>query len=637
MGAIIEEFSVTPNEALPGEVVEFYVRLRNVGDLPIDISGVSRVEISLAGSTVKTLYFTPPGESIPPEGEVELTLIWTVENITAENYQATAVIIYDDHSVSSSTPFSVLEEQPPLPPEVIVESELVENAKFFQAGPENPAVFNFSALVIRRITVVVSESIDDCSVTVYQFGSVPPGSLPAIPAVPYKYFRVDVSGISEDAVSSVTLFFSVEKSWLSVNFIDESSVRMYRYIGNTWRPLPTSKTGENVSHVFYSAESDGLSYFGIGGLVLPVEEYLSWELRPILVEMVQGETRFLDVKIKNNGSVQLSGITVALSGTAENMATFVPGAFTLAALEEVSLAGVFSVSGNTSPGDYWLRFRASSGNAAADAVAIIRVKQCSDASPVLTRTVEIDGADYSTNVFLHVVNSRLPLSSVEITEGIPKTMVASAEEVSFDPEPEILESDPVVRWALSGIQSYERRRVSYSVGKIEDELAPLFYWQVKQLTAIYETGAAAIQVVRLYSKQMFLGGTGEIHVCLNNITENTVPVRVRLELPPGWDVKPAEIIIALEPGVESTIIFTVANPQYAEYGVYMGELVLVYGGERHVKSITLIVGPEEGNTGLIVIVAVIVVVAIVIFLIARKIKRRREMISPDIFELIKRK
>ena len=636
MGAVVEEFSVTPQQALPGEMITFSVRVRNVGELPFEIAGTSRVEISRAGNTVRTLYFTPPSENVQPDGEVTLTVEWTVENLPADNYKATAIVDYDGYSASSSEGFSILQIPVELPPEVYPEFEAIETATSPPASPTNPAVFHFTILVLREMTVRVAESVGESTATVTQYRGLPPFLLQAIPAVPYKYLGIDVSGIPENAVEGVTLSFAVERSWLTGNAIDEASVRMYRLSETGWRVLPTSKTGENATHVFYSAESSGFSFFGIGGLVLPEEEYLQWELRPVLVEAVQGETRFLSLRIRNSGDGQLTGVEVSLSGSAAEMVTVVPGRFTLAPLEEMTLVAVITVPGGATPGDLWLRLTARSGEAIADTVALIRVKPFPEDRPVVTRAVELDRAEMRTVVMLNVVNSRRALASVEVVEDIPKWLARDAGEVSSEDEHEILGQDPMIRWVLSALRSYEKRSISYSVGVVPDDVSGLLYWPVRQLSAVFEVSVELIRVMEIYSQNMALGGTGRINITLLNTGENVMAVRARLELPPGWEVMPAEIVVTLTPSVPTAIVFTVTNPPQAEPGLYTGQLRLSYGGEDHVRGVAILV-TARGEIPVVVPVIVIICALVVLFILARRViyrgKRRNVM---AVLEQVKR-
>lgn len=636
MGAVVEDFSVTPQQALPGEIITFSVRVRNVGELQFEIAGTSRVEISRAGNTVRTLYFTPPSENVQPNEEVTLTVEWTVEDLPADNYRATAIVDYDGYSASSSEGFSILQVPAELPPEVYPEFEAIETATSPPASPMNPAVFSFTILVLREMTVRVAESVGESMATVTQYRGLPSFLFQAIPAVPYKYLGIDVSGIPENVVEGVTLSFAVERSWLTGNTIDEASVRMYRLSEAGWGVLPTSKTGENTTHVFYSAESPGFSFFGIGGLVLPEEEYLEWEFRPVLVEALQGETRFLSLRIRNSGDEQLTGVEVSLSGSAAEMVTVVPGRFTLAPLEEMTLVAVLAVPGGATPGDLWLRLTAQSGEAIADTVALVRIKPFPEDRPAVTRTVELDRAEMKTAVMLNVVNSRRALASFEVVEDIPKWLAQDAGEVSSEDEHEILEPDPMIRWVLSALRPYEKRSISYSVDVIPDDVSGLLYWPIRQLSAVFEVSAELIRVMEVYSESMALGGTGRINITLLNTGENVMAARVRLELPPGWEVVPAEIVVTLSPSVSTAIAFTVGNPPHAEPGLYTGQLRLSYGGEDHVRGVAILV-IAQGEIPIFVPLIVIICALVILFILARRViyrgKRRNVM---TVLEQVKR-
>ena len=90
----------------------------------------------------------------------------------------------------------------------------------------------------------------------------PPGEV-------YKYMNIWVGdtgfatpGNIEDAVIS----FKVEKSWMSGNGIQDSSISMYRYNDNEWNKLQTRKVRVDDDFVYFEAKTPGFSPFAVTGI-----------------------------------------------------------------------------------------------------------------------------------------------------------------------------------------------------------------------------------------------------------------------------------------------------------------------------------------------------------------------------------
>ncbi len=121
-------------------------------------------------------------------------------------------------------------------------------------------------LKVDEVTITVKEAVSNIQVTVKE-SSIPSGASVAISSSSgstYKY--LDISTTVESAkVDKVKVKFKVEKSWLTSNSIDESKINLQRYANSQWNKLPTSKSSEDATYVYYEAESPGLSTFAITG------------------------------------------------------------------------------------------------------------------------------------------------------------------------------------------------------------------------------------------------------------------------------------------------------------------------------------------------------------------------------------
>ena len=66
-------------------------------------------------------------------------------------------------------------------------------------------------------------------------------------------------------IADATVVFTVEKSWITENNIDESSIALYRYSDDTWHKLVTRKIAEDANSLQFEAETSGFSPFAVSG------------------------------------------------------------------------------------------------------------------------------------------------------------------------------------------------------------------------------------------------------------------------------------------------------------------------------------------------------------------------------------
>ena len=77
---------------------------------------------------------------------------------------------------------------------------------------------------------------------------------------------VGTSGYAtENNIANPVIGFKVAKSWITENDIDESTIELNRYSSSVWDQLPTTKTDEDDSYIYFSSETTGFSPFAITG------------------------------------------------------------------------------------------------------------------------------------------------------------------------------------------------------------------------------------------------------------------------------------------------------------------------------------------------------------------------------------
>ncbi|MCD4846286.1 MAG: PGF-pre-PGF domain-containing protein [Methanosarcinales archaeon] len=66
-------------------------------------------------------------------------------------------------------------------------------------------------------------------------------------------------------IVDVTISFKVEKSWITSNNIDQTTIRMNRYSNGTWNTLETSLIDQDDNNFYYKSGTPGFSSFAVTG------------------------------------------------------------------------------------------------------------------------------------------------------------------------------------------------------------------------------------------------------------------------------------------------------------------------------------------------------------------------------------
>jgi PGF-pre-PGF domain-containing protein len=81
----------------------------------------------------------------------------------------------------------------------------------------------------------------------------------------YKYLDILAERLTNSDISSATIHFKVEKSWIQSAGLNENEIRLLRYSSNQWETLETRENDEDNIHVYYTATAPGFSVFAISG------------------------------------------------------------------------------------------------------------------------------------------------------------------------------------------------------------------------------------------------------------------------------------------------------------------------------------------------------------------------------------
>lgn len=158
----------------------------------------------------------------------------------------------------------------------VEEKEAVIDIPSIPAKGESNFSIDSKALVVTGMKIKAVNALSNVHVVVTKLDARPTELVSDAPGVVNQYIKIERNLTIADAdIEKVTINFKLEKTWISANSINESTVALYRYAGDKWNKLETAKTTEDGAYIYYEAVSPGLSVFAVSGestLTKPAEE-----------------------------------------------------------------------------------------------------------------------------------------------------------------------------------------------------------------------------------------------------------------------------------------------------------------------------------------------------------------------------
>ena len=173
--------------------------------------------------------------------------------------------------------------------------------------PETPAKVEVENSAITVLDISVLDTVENVGITVRELVDKPAEIAIAAPGAIYRYLEIIEENITDNDISSVTITFKVEKTWIEDENIDENTITLKRYDAENdeWVSLPTVKVDEDATYVHFSVTSPWLSYFAISGTAkspAPAAFTVSaLTINPSEVSV--GEEVNISVMVKNTGDL----------------------------------------------------------------------------------------------------------------------------------------------------------------------------------------------------------------------------------------------------------------------------------------------------------------------------------------------
>lgn len=119
-------------------------------------------------------------------------------------------------------------------------------------------------LAFREINITVVNSVNKIQIDIKKLAVRPASITKSVTGKVYHYINIDKINITDSDISKVKYKFAIDRSWITSNNIDPTTITMYRYTTD-WDKLLTTKESETTDEMIFTAESLGLSTFAITG------------------------------------------------------------------------------------------------------------------------------------------------------------------------------------------------------------------------------------------------------------------------------------------------------------------------------------------------------------------------------------
>ena len=184
-----------------------------------------------------------------PDGHYVLNVY---ANDTAGNI-GNSTVVFDVHlpvaNIPSTSGGSGAGAAPPIKPKNVF--------PFYANGFLSLDVTN-SSTALTRIDVLTSGPMDSSmQITLASTPTSPPGKI-------YQTIFIDPSNFTSSFLQAA-IYFSVPRSWLAANSVNESSIRLFHF-GSSWEQLKTDVSNSGPDSVTYSATTASMSPFAIAAI-----------------------------------------------------------------------------------------------------------------------------------------------------------------------------------------------------------------------------------------------------------------------------------------------------------------------------------------------------------------------------------
>ena len=117
---------------------------------------------------------------------------------------------------------------------------------------------------IKEIQIDTNSPNNEIKVTITKLVGTPKNITKNVTGTAYEYIKINLDK-NDTELDRATVEFEVRKNWINENRITPTTIKLNRYVGNTWSKLPTTFVGEDLEFLYFEAHVPGFSYFAITG------------------------------------------------------------------------------------------------------------------------------------------------------------------------------------------------------------------------------------------------------------------------------------------------------------------------------------------------------------------------------------
>lgn len=121
---------------------------------------------------------------------------------------------------------------------------------------------------MRQVKIVTKETVQNVQVEVVRLPEKPPDIIESAGNKVYEYMEIELENVTDEDIDNATIEFRVEKSWIELHDINQSTVVLNRYVNGSWVELNTTMGNEDAEFIYYEAQSPGFSVFAVTGETL---------------------------------------------------------------------------------------------------------------------------------------------------------------------------------------------------------------------------------------------------------------------------------------------------------------------------------------------------------------------------------
>jgi len=144
-------------------------------------------------------------------------------------------------------------------------SGLVKSWSSISAGSAAVMPVSSSSVDVTEIIFKATQALSKAKITVAKLSSRPSSTSVISSGSVYQYISITPENITNDKITSATISFRVNSTWISSNLINSSTITLYRYSSSQWTAIPTHYISTSGGFATYLAETPGFSYFAIVG------------------------------------------------------------------------------------------------------------------------------------------------------------------------------------------------------------------------------------------------------------------------------------------------------------------------------------------------------------------------------------